>query len=260
MELVLIAVVALLASALTLFSGFGLGTLLLPVFALFFPVPVAVAATAVVHLANNLFKVRLLARLANWPVVVRFGAPAAVSAIAGAALLTLFDQLPAIANYSIGGAQFAITPVKAVIGLLIIGFSLFELSSAADRLVFPARWMPVGGLLSGFFGGLSGNQGALRSAFLIKAGMDKNAFVATSAVCAAIVDVVRLSVYGAGFLGTGFVWSGELALPVIVGSLFAFLGAWTGRKMLTKVTLRGVRLTVAVMMLIIGAGLVAGLV
>jgi len=39
-----------------LLSGFGLGTLLLPVFALFFPLPVAIAATALVHLANNFFK------------------------------------------------------------------------------------------------------------------------------------------------------------------------------------------------------------
>lgn len=44
---------ALVVSGLTLFSGFGLGTLLMPAFAVFFPVEVAVAATAVVHLATN---------------------------------------------------------------------------------------------------------------------------------------------------------------------------------------------------------------
>jgi hypothetical protein len=37
MELVLIGLAALLTSGLTLFSGFGLGTILMPVFALFFP-------------------------------------------------------------------------------------------------------------------------------------------------------------------------------------------------------------------------------
>ncbi len=60
MEYIVICLVALLVSALTLFSGFGLGTVLMPAFALFFPVPVAIAATAVVHLANNLFKVVLV--------------------------------------------------------------------------------------------------------------------------------------------------------------------------------------------------------
>ena len=62
MEEVLIILAALLASVLTLISGFGLGTLLLPVFALFFPLEIAVALTAVVHLLNNLFKTGLLWR------------------------------------------------------------------------------------------------------------------------------------------------------------------------------------------------------
>ena len=56
MSYLIICTVALLVSALTLFSGFGLGTLLMPAFALFFPIEVAVAATAIVHLANNIFR------------------------------------------------------------------------------------------------------------------------------------------------------------------------------------------------------------
>ena len=47
------------------------------VFALCFPVPLAVAATAVVHVANNLFKFGLMAKQADWQVVARFGIPAA---------------------------------------------------------------------------------------------------------------------------------------------------------------------------------------
>ncbi len=58
-------------------SGFGIGTILRPVFALCFPVPLAVAATAVVHVANNLFKFGLMAKQADWQVVARFGIPAA---------------------------------------------------------------------------------------------------------------------------------------------------------------------------------------
>ena len=41
MSYLLVPFVALLASALTLFSGFGLGTLLLPAFAVWFPVDAA---------------------------------------------------------------------------------------------------------------------------------------------------------------------------------------------------------------------------
>ena len=84
MVYLLICLVAIVVSALTLFSGFGLGTLVMPAFALFFPVPGAVAATAVVHLANNLFKVALVGRQADRSVVLRFALPGAVAAINGA--------------------------------------------------------------------------------------------------------------------------------------------------------------------------------
>lgn len=56
MEYILICSDAFVASGVTLFSGFGLGTvLLMPVFAVFFPVP-AIVLTAIVHFLNNLFK------------------------------------------------------------------------------------------------------------------------------------------------------------------------------------------------------------
>ncbi len=63
MSYIIICSVALIVSGLTLFSGFGLGTLLMPAFALFFPVEVAVAATAVVHLANNIFIITIIAEV-----------------------------------------------------------------------------------------------------------------------------------------------------------------------------------------------------
>ncbi|MGE4305823.1 MAG: TSUP family transporter [Novosphingobium sp.] len=260
MELLVIALVALAAAALTLFSGFGLGTILMPIFALFFPVPVAIAATAVVHLANNLFKLGLMSRQADWRVVVRFGLPAALAAVAGAMLLGLIDMAPVLGHWSWGGRQFEITLVKAVIGLLIMTFALLELWPRFQALALPARLMPLGGLLSGFFGGLSGNQGALRSAFLIKAGLSKEAFVATGAVTAVMVDAVRIGVYGSATLASHFEQSRSLAVPVLVATVCAFAGSWLGKKLLTKVTLRSVQLTVAVAMLVIGAGLAVGLV
>ena len=78
-----VALAAFFAAGLTLYSGFGLGTLLLPVFALFFPAEMAVVATALVHGANNVFKVSLLGRQADWDVVLRFGLPAIAAAVGG---------------------------------------------------------------------------------------------------------------------------------------------------------------------------------
>jgi uncharacterized membrane protein YfcA len=260
MELLVIGIAACLVSGLTLFSGFGLGTVLTPVFALFFPVTLAVAATAVVHFANNLFKLGLMARQADWRVVARFSLPAALAAVVGASLLSWFDRLPVLLRYPLAGEMHEITVVKAVIGLLIIVFALLEFSPRFQALALPPRFLFLGGLLSGFFGGLSGNQGAFRSAFLIKAGLSKEAFVATGVVSAVIVDAVRLVVYGVAFLGEHFAKSQELAMPVAVGTVSAFLGAVFGKRLLRNVTLRAVQLVVAVMMLLVGGGLAAGLV
>lgn len=261
MDFLVVCLAALFASGLTLFSGFGLGTILTPVFALFFPVPAAVAMTAVVHLANNLFKIGLVGRDADWRVALRFGLPAALAAILGASLLTLVADLPAIARYELAGQMREITPVKAAIGMLIAGFALLELWPRFAKLAFPPRWLPVGGLLSGFFGGLSGNQGALRSAFLIKAGLSKEAYIGTGAACTVLVDVVRLTVYGAAFQAGGWAVAGNASAALLIAATFsAFLGAYLGKRLVKKVTLRFVELTVAVLMVLIGSGLAAGLI
>lgn len=260
MELLIIGIAALLTAGLTFFSGFGLGTILMPVFALFFPLPLAIAATAVVHFANNIFKFGLMAKQADWRVVTRFSVPAAIAAMVGASLLNLFDQMPVVASYVLGGSKFEVTVVKAVIGALIVAFALLELSARFQALSFPPRWLPLGGMLSGFFGGLSGNQGALRSAFLLKAGLSKDAFVATGVVSAVIVDAARLTVYGTGFIAGHLAQSRALLAPVVAGTLCAFVGSFAGKRVLRKVTLRTVQIAVAAAMLLIGTGLVMGIV
>jgi len=261
MDYVIITLTSLIVSGLTLFSGFGLGTLLMPAFALFFPVPTAIAATAVVHLANNLFKLALVGKEADWQVVARFSLPAALAALIGAASLVGFSELPSLTHYELSGRAFEITPVKLVIGSLIVAFASLELSSALDGLAMPSKYLPLGGLLSGFFGGLSGNQGAFRSAFLIKSGLAKEAFIATGVVSAVIVDTVRLTVYGASYFTTSFrAVPAEIAGLVAVATLAAFIGAFFGKRLLKKVTLHTVQVIVAVCMIIVGGGLAAGLI
>lgn len=260
MSYLTICLTAFLVSGLTLFSGFGLGTVLMPAFALFFPLPVAIAATAVVHLANNLFKLALVGRDADWGVVWRFTLPAALAAIAGASLLALFAGLPSLASYTLGGRSFEISLLKAVIGALIVGFALLELSPRFAALAFPPRYLVAGGLLSGFFGGLSGNQGAFRSAFLIRAGLSKEAFVGTNAVSVVIVDTVRLAAYGVSFHTASWAALPEgIAALVAAATLAAFAGAFLGARLLKKVTLKFVQRIVAAMMVVVGAGLAAGL-
>ncbi|MBI3167518.1 MAG: sulfite exporter TauE/SafE family protein [Chloroflexi bacterium] len=259
MEYLVVCLAAALVSALTLFSGFGLGTVLMPAFALFFPVPIAIAATAVVHLANNVFKVVLVGRKANWGVVLRFAIPGAIAAMFGAMLLNLSANFPPLYTYHLGGREYEITVVKLVIGILIILFALFELIPYFNKLTFEQKYLPLGGALSGFFGGLSGNQGALRASFLIKAGLDKEAFVGTGTVSAVIVDAARLLVYGLSFYAVSFMGVKEIWGLVLAATLAAFLGAFIGSRLIKKITLRTLQIIVGALLILVGLGMATGL-
>lgn len=258
-----VAVVAFGAALLTLFSGFGLGTLLLPVFAVFLPLDVAVAATAVVHLANNLFKVGLVGRHADRAVVLAFGAPAIVAAFAGAGLLSGMTALAPITRYDVGRIHAELTWSGLVIGTLLAFFALFDLVPRLRDLTAPRRWLPVGGLLSGFFGGLSGLQGALRATFLVKCGLSRDAFVGTGVVVAVLVDLARLVVYGASFLGRHVSTLGDAAngsVPALMGTatVAAFAGSFAGSRLLPKVTIGFIQKLVGASIILLGAALAAG--
>lgn len=259
MDYFIVCGVALSVSAISLASGFGLGTVLMPAFALFFPVPTAIAATAVVHLANNVFKIFLIGRHADWDVIRRFALPGACAAIFGAMVLSWCSQFPPLAVYYIGDHAHSISLLKLVIGVLIIVFACFELIPSLNALRFERRYLVHGGLVSGFFGGLSGNQGELRSAFLLKIGLGKEAFIGTGAVSAVIVDVARLVVYGVGFYAAAMTDAYDVGGLVAAATLAAFAGAVLGAKLLTRMTLRSVHALVGGLLIVAGCGMAAGL-
>lgn len=262
MSYVIICSVALVVSGLTLFSGFGLGTLLMPAFALFFPVEVAIAATAIVHLANNIFKVALVGRNADSGIVMKFALPAAFAAMLGALMLNYIAAVQPIAEYVLGGRTCAITPVKLVIAVLIMLFAVLEFIPNFEKISFDPKYIPIGGTLSGFFGGLSGHQGALRTAFLIRVGLQKEVFIGSMVVSAVIVDISRLIVYGSTFFAKDFEIlkdQGGFEL-VLAGTLAAFLGAFMGSRLLKKITMRAIQMTVGTMLLLLAVALGFGLV
>ncbi len=265
MEYVIVAIAVLIGASLTFFSGFGLGTILLPVFSIFFDLEVAVGATAIVHLSNNLFKFILVRKVVHLQTFFRFGIPAMLFAVVGGLWLTQLRGFEVIHRYSMGEKTFEITYLNLIIGSLMIFFAWLDLSPRFNNWKIDRKFLPLGGILSGFFGGVSGHQGAFRAAFLSKSGLDKKQFVGTSNAISLVIDLARLPVY-LGIIALGSSEKMDLAaalsdgkMLLLVGIVFAFLGTTLGKYLIDKTTIVGVQRLVGVLLFVMGGLMIAGL-
>jgi uncharacterized membrane protein YfcA len=256
MEIAIISITAFATAILTFFSGFGLGTILTPVFMLFFPVELAIALTGIVHFFNNLFKLILVGRNANKDVLMRFGIPAIFAAFLGSLILLNITNSTPLFSYDAFGNHYEVYPIKFMVSILLILFASMDLIPYFKQLNFGKDKLILGGILSGFFGGLSGNQGALRSAFLIKVGLSKESLVGTAVVVSTFVDFTRLGVYATRFEKSGLWENLEL---VFWATLSAITGAYLGNKLLKKVTLGFIQAVTAILLILMSICLGAGI-
>ena len=140
---------------------------------------------------------------------------------------------------------------------MLLFFSLFEVVPSLANLQFDKKYLPIGGILSGFFGGLSGNQGALRAAFLIRANLSKQSFIATGVVIACLVDISRLSIYSKEIINHYNNFDYTL---LTLATLSAFIGAYFGNKLLEKVTIKTIQNLVTVMLILFSILLILGMI
>lgn len=255
MEILIISIIAFIVAILTFFSGFGLGTILTPVMMIFFPVEVAIALTGIVHFSNNVFKLFLVGKKFDKEVLLRFGIPAVVFAFIGAMLLVKIPNVQPIYSYELFEKTFEIFLMKMIVAIFMLFFAIIDLIPYFNNLQFDKKKLPIGGALSGFFGGLTGAQGALRSAFLIRANLSKEAFVGTTVVISTFVDFTRLGVYSSRILSLDL----KENMPMLIcATLSAMTGAFIGNKLLKKVTLKFLQISVATLLIVISIGLGLG--
>ncbi len=227
-----IYIVTFFASLLTLLTGFGLGTILTPVFALFYDVKLAVLLVAIVHFLNNVLKFLLFRKDVDLSIIKRFG----IISIAGA-FIGSFLQI-----------SFQSEVVKIILGvvLIILGASEFAPQNWSVRL--PQKVDTIGGFLSGLLGGFVGNQGAVRSAYLLNYNISKETFIATATVIALCIDSTRIPVY----LASNHDLKGQFQWKFLVVILLAFLGTMVGKKTLAKVSHTVFKKVVALFVTVMG--------
>lgn len=236
----LIAAAGVFAGALASIAGFGIGSLLTPVFALDMGTRLAVAAVSVPHLIGTALRFALLRGHIDRRVFLSFGLTSAAGGLTGALL-----------HSRLGNPSLSI-----VFGLLLLFVAVSEWTGLAKRMRFngPVAW--AAGALSGFLGGLVGNQGGVRSGALFGFHLRRDAFVATATATGLVVDAARMPVY--------FATEGRAlvaAWPAItIATVAVVAGTLAGRGVLARIPEAHFHRIVALVLAVLGtAMLVSGL-
>jgi uncharacterized membrane protein YfcA len=180
-----------------------------------------------------------------------------MAAAAGAWLLGWLSKLAPFARYDWLGHRFDVAPIKVVVAVILLGFVLIEFWGSQKTLPVKHSSLPIGGIMSGFFGGLSGNQGAFRSAYLVRTGLSKEQFLGTGAVIACLVDLSRLAVYGATLPLRTATQEPLLLISTIVAALG---GTMVAARLIHTITMATIQRLVAAMLVGIAIGLASGLI
>jgi uncharacterized membrane protein YfcA len=140
----------------------------------------------------------------------------------------------------------------------MIFFAFIELFFKQTKLTVSKSSLLLGGAISGFFGGISGHQGAFRSMFLSKADVTKEEFVATSSSIGLLIDLTRIGIYVNG-VNLFLELNDSLKWVLTISILIAFLGSYLGSKCLSKTTMKTVQIIVAISLMVVGGLLVIGI-
>jgi hypothetical protein len=213
-------------------AGFGIGSLLTPALATATGAKLAVAAVSIPHLVGTSIRFWRLRRAIDWRIVGGFGVTSAAGGIAGALL----------------NAYATSRSLAIVFGSLLVLAGASQLTGYAKRWRLRGTLAWLGGALSGFFGGLVGNQGGIRTAAMLGFNVDKRQFVATTTAVALVIDFARVPIYLAVEAQGLSNLSGTIALAtagVVIGTLF-------GERLLAKVPEQRFRTVVGALLLLLG--------
>lgn len=222
----------MLAGAIASVSGFGIGSLLTPLFALRMGTKLAVAAVSIPHVAATALRFWIMRKHVDRQLLWSFGLMSAAGGLAGA-LLQAYAESPLL---------------TVVFGGLLLSTGMMELTGFAERLRFHGWVAWVAGAVSGVLGGLVGNQGGIRSAAMLGFDVPRQAFVATATAVGLVVDGARMPVY--------LITQGkEIATlwPVLSAAILgSAIGTLVGERILRRLPERTYRRTVGALVLALG--------
>ena len=236
-ELFLFLILTLLAEILGTIGGFGSSLFFVSLSQFFFNFETVLVLTGLLHVFGNVAKVVLFRKTIDWKLVLWLGVSSTLLAIAGSYLTTLIDL------------QYA----HLVLGIFLIGFSLFFFLNSAFTLNPTLKNSVLGGSVAGFLAGFIGTGGAIRGLVLTSFNLEKNLFVGTSAAIDFGVDLSRTVIYLDHQYLERSMW---IYIPVLI--LASFLGSYLGKMLLAKISQTAFRKILLILVFVMGVFLIAG--
>lgn len=237
LSLPLLFITSIIAGAVAAVSGFGIGSLMTPLLLLWYPPHWAVALVAIPHALASVLRWLRLRKDVVRRVFLQFGVASAVGGLLGALL-----------QASLRSALLAV-----LLGVLMIVAGVTEMSRRPIPLPEGRAARLIAGTLSGFFGGLVGNQGGIRSAALLGFGLSPRQLVATATASAVLVDLARLPVYLAA---RGAMLAAEIPL-IMTASVGVIIGTFVGVPILGRIPAKAYRPLVGTLLVLLGVSLLA---
>jgi uncharacterized membrane protein YfcA len=232
-----VGLAGVLAGGIAAVSGFGIGSLLTPVLAVHLDTRLAIAAVSVPHLIGTVQRFWTMRRNIDRRLLVEFGVTSAAGGLAGALL-----------HGRLGSRWLTI-----VFGLLLLFTAVAELTGWMRRVRWGRSFGWVAGAISGFLGGLVGNQGSIRTAGLLAYDVSPRAFVATATTVALIVDGARMPVY----IATQGREMASLWRILAIATAGVVIGTAIGTRILPRLAATAFRRSVAVLLAVLGIVMLA---
>ena len=199
----------------------------------------AVAAVSVPHAIGTSLRFWRFHREVDWTIVRTFGFTSAAGGLTGA-LLTVWATSRAL---------------EIVFGSLLVLAGASQITGFAQRWRLRGTLAWLGGALSGFFGGLVGNQGGIRTAAMLGFDVDKRQFVATTTAVALLIDMARVPVY----LVLEWAQLSRMWPTIAVATAGVVGGTLFGETLLARVPQGRFRAVVGALLLMLGVSFLIGL-
>lgn len=235
MTIIYITLLTIVASCIGTLTGFGTSTIMVPVLLLFFPLPQTLLLVGIIHWFGDIWKMVLFKKGFYWKLVLSFGIAGTITTFFGARIVFKVSQ----------------SLLSQILGGFLVLYVVFLFLKPTFKVAKNTAIAISGGALSGFFAGLFGIGGAVRSVFLSAFNLPKAVYIATAGAIALVIDTTRIATYlsfGAR-LQANLLWGLFLFIPT------SFIGAYIAKQIVNHIPQNKFRQVIVVFLFLVGVKL-----